>query len=188
MTNLPISDRRRPARFLAELTALVFAVAGSGCTPAAAPPADLDEALGLVRLAFEAGDPHHLEPLYPSGWALVSLSGEPRRSVTGAELERLLARMFRSRAPVAYDERPGSILRSRDGAYALFAPEWSSMVLGTDRLIVELFRIGLERAPAEESAADPPPAARSGAEGFSDEKSAVGRTGWQIREFTVRTR
>ena len=138
------------------------------CAPAQPPPDDLEEILGRFRLAFEEADAGHLEGLYPSGWALVALSGETRRSVSGDELRRGLERFFRNRTPIGYQERPPSIRRSTDGGYVLFVPEWTSMATGTDRYVVEAFRIGLERVAAEPAAGAP---AR-----------------WQIREFTAWTR
>lgn len=138
------------------------------CAPSQPPPDDLEEILGRFRLAFEDADAGHLEGLYPSGWALVALSGETRRSASGDELRRGLERFFRNRTPIGYQERPPSIRRSADGGYVLFVPEWTSMATGTDRYVVEAFRIGLERVAAE-------PAANS----FPR---------WQIREFTAWTR
>jgi len=138
------------------------------CAPSQPPPDDLEEILGRFRLAFEEADASHLEGLYPSGWALVALSGETRRSASGDELRRGLERFFRNRTPIGYQERPPSIRRSADGGYVLFVPEWTSMATGTDRYVVEAFRIGLERVAAEPAANAPPR--------------------WQIREFTAWTR
>ena len=148
--------------------ASVLASAG-GCARAGAAPEDLDDALGRLRRAFEEGDGRHLDALLPSDWALVSFSGEAQRSATGAELRRRIAGQFRRRASIAYEERPRSILRSQDGRYVLFVSEWTSMAVGTDHLVVELLRIGLERARPPGS----PPEARAG---------------WRIREFTVWSR
>lgn len=158
-------DAERAAAFRAVLV-LGAALSAGGCFPPDAPPADLDDALGRFRRAFEEGNASHLDGLYPSGWALVSFSGESRRSRTGAGLERRLARLFRDRAPVAYEERPRSILRSEDGGQVLFVPEWTSMEIGTDRLVVERFRIGLERTATTDG-------------------PRRGTPGWQIREFTA---
>lgn len=137
------------------------------CAPAPPPPDDLEEILGRFRLAFEEADAGHLEGLYPSGWALVALSGETRRSASGDELRRGLERFFRTRTPIGYEERPPSIRRSADGGYVLFVPEWTSMATGTDRYGVEAFRIGLERVAGPAANASPR---------------------WQIREFTAWTR
>ena len=142
-------------------------VACAMCAPAQPPPDDLEGILGRFRLAFEEADAGHLEGLYPSGWALVALSGETRRSASGDELRRGLERFFRNRTPIGYQERPPSIRRSADGGYVLFVPEWTSMATGTDRYVVEAFRIGLERV------ADP---------------AASAAPRWQIREFTAWTR
>lgn len=147
------------------LAAAVFAT--TLCAPAAPPPDDLEEILGRFRQAFERVDTNSLDGLYPSGWALVAFAGETRRSATGEELRRGLERLFRNRSPIRYAERPRSILRSADGGYVLFVPEWTSMATGTDRYVVEAFRIGLERvSPA----------------------SGPGPPSWEIREFTVWTR
>lgn len=143
-------------------------VACTMCAPVEPPPDDLEEILGRFRLAFDEADAGHLQGLYPSGWALVALSGETRRSASGDELRRGLERFFRSRTPIGYQERPPSIRRSADGGYVLFVPEWTSMATGTDRYVVEAFRIGLERV-----AAGPAPGAHPR---------------WQIREFTAWTR
>ncbi len=143
-------------------------VACAMCAPAPPPPDDLEAILGRFRLAFEESDAGHLEGLYPSGWALVALAGETRRSASGDELRRGLERFFRNRTPIGYQERPPSIRRSADGGYVLFVPEWTSMATGTDRYVVESFRIGLERVAAEPAAGSPPR--------------------WQIREFTAWTR
>ena len=143
-------------------------VAGAMCAPAVPPPDDLEAILGRFRLTFEEADASHLDGLYPSGWALVALTGETRRSASGDELRRGLERFFRNRTPISYQERPPSIRRSADGGYVLFVPEWTSMATGTDRYVVEAFRIGLERVAAEPAA------------------SASSR--WQIREFTAWTR
>lgn len=143
-------------------------VACTMCAPALPPPEDLEEILGRFRRTFEEADAGHLDGLYPSGWALVALAGETRRSASGDELRRGLERFFRGRTPIAYQERPPSIRRSADGGYVLFVPEWTSMATGTDRYVVEAFRIGLERVAAEPAASSPPR--------------------WQIREFTAWTR
>lgn len=143
-------------------------VACTMCAPPLPPPDDLEEILGRFRLAFEEADAGHLEGLYPSGWALLALSGETRRSASGEELRRGLERLYRNRTPIGYQERPSSIRRSADGGYVLFVPEWTSMATGTDRYVVEAFRIGLERVAAEPAANSPPR--------------------WQIREFTAWTR
>ena len=153
-------------RILRRLAATIVACAM--CAPAQPPPDDLEEILGRFRLAFEEADAGHLEGLYPSGWALVALSGETRRSASGDELRRGLERFFRNRTPIGYQERPPSIRRSADGGYVLFVPEWTSMATGTDRYVVEAFRIGLERVAAEPARGSPPR--------------------WQIREFTAWTR
>ena len=142
-------------------------LAGAMCAPSIPPPDDLEEILGRFRRTFEEADARHLEGLYPSGWALVALSGETRRSASGDELRRGLERFFRNRTPIGYEERPPSIRRSADGGYVLFVPEWTSMATGTDRYVVEAFRIGLERVAGP--AANAPPR-------------------WQIREFTAWTR
>lgn len=143
-------------------------VACTMCAPPLPPPDDLEEILGRFRLAFEEADAGHLEGLYPSGWALLALSGETRRSASGEELRRGLERLYRNRTPIGYQERPSSIRRSADGGYVLFVPEWTSMAIGTDRYVVEAFRIGLERVTAEPAVNSPPR--------------------WQIREFTAWTR
>ena len=137
------------------------------CAPAP-PPDDLEEILGRFRRAFEEADAGHLEGLYPAGWALVAFAGETRRSTTGDELRRRLERLFRTRTPISYQERPRSIRRSADGGYVLFVPEWTSMTTGTDRHVVEALRIGIERAPVTRN-----------------EDSAHR---WVIREFTAWTR
>ena len=137
------------------------------CAPAP-PPDDLEEILGRFRRAFEEADAGHLEGLYPSGWALVAFSGETRRSATGDELRRGLERLFRTRTPISYQERPRSIRRSADGGYVLFVPEWTSMTTGTDRHVVEALRIGIERAP------------------LAPNEGSAHR--WVIREFTAWTR
>lgn len=142
-------------------------LATTPCAPAAAPPEDLESILGRFRQAFERVDASTLDGLYPSGWALVAFAGETRRSATGEELRRGLERLFRNRSPISYAERPRSIRRAADGGYVLFVPEWTSMATGTDRYVVEAFRIGLERvSPAREP----------------------GPPRWEIREFTVWTR
>ena len=143
-------------------------LAGAACAPSPPPPDDLEEILGRFRRTFEEADASHLEGLYPSGWALVALAGETRRSASADELRRGLERFFRNRTPISYQERPPTIRRSADGGYVLFVPEWTSMATGTDRYVVEAFRIGLERV-AGGPAADSPPR-------------------WQIREFTGWTR
>ena len=143
-------------------------LAGTMCAPALPPPDDLEEILGRFRRTFEEADASHLEGLYPSGWALVALSGETRRSASGDQLRRGLERFFRNRTPISYQERPPSIRRSADGGYVLFVPEWTSMATGTDRYVVEAFRIGLERVAADRGTGSPPR--------------------WQIREFTAWTR
>ena len=138
------------------------------CAPAPPPADNLEEILGRFRRAFEQADASHLEGLYPSGWALVAFAGETRRSATGDELRRGLERLFRNRTPISYEERPRSIRLSADGGYVLFVPEWTSMATGTDRYVVEAFRIGLEQAPAVPTQT---PSYR-----------------WEIREFTAWTR
>lgn len=142
---------------------------GPGCAPARPPPENLEEILGRFRVAFEQADAGELDGLYPSGWALVALAGETRRSATGGELRRALERLFRNRTPISYEERPRSIRRAADGGYVLFVPEWTSMATGTDRYVIEAFRIGLERVP-------------------STGPDASGFRRWEIREFTVWTR
>lgn len=144
--------------------AVAAAAAGAGCSPEAAPAGTLAEALGRFRGAFETGDASRLDGLYPTGWALVAFPGESPGSVSGAALRRRLSRLFRDRAPLAWRERPGSIRQSPDGGYVLFSPDWTSMAIGEDRLLVERFRVGLERVP--------------GAEGDR----------WRIRELTAWTR
>ena len=156
---------RSALRIVGVLAATIVACAM--CAPAQPPPDDLEEILGRFRLAFEEADAGHLDGLYPSGWALVALSGETRRSASGDELRRGLERFFRNRTPIGYQERPPSIRRSADGGYVLFVPEWTSMTTGTDRHVVEAFRIGLERVAGPAAAAPPR---------------------WQIREFTAWTR
>ena len=143
-------------------------LAGAACAPSLPPPDDLEEIVGRFRRTFEEADASHLEGLYPSGWALVALSGETRRSASADELRRGLERFFRNRTPIGYQERPPSIRRSADGGYVLFVPEWTSMATGTDRYVVEAFRIGLERVAGDPAAGSPPR--------------------WQIREFTAWTR
>lgn len=161
---------RSPAGRIAAAAVLAGTVVhGGGCRSDGDAPASLEAALGRFRQAFEEADARRLDGLYPSGWLLVSFSGETRRSATGADLRRALTRLFRNRAPIAYEERPRSIRRSADGGYVLFVPEWTSLEIGTDRRVVELFRIGLEQVPAG--------GARAG-----------GAPGWRIREFTVWTR
>lgn len=139
----------------------------SGCggrTGGPAPPETLEDALGRLREAFERGDPAPLEGLYPEDWAVAALAGEPAGSAAGPELRGRLARLFRDRAPLAWRERPDSIHHAPDGDYVLLSPEWTSMVLGEDRMLTERFRIGLERVASE-----------------------TGGT-WRLREFTVWTR
>ncbi len=138
------------------------------CAPAPPPPDDLEEILGRFRRAFEEADAHHLESLYPAGWALVAFAGETRRSASGDELRRGLERLFRNRTPISYEERPRSIRRSADGGYVLFVPQWTSMATGTDRYVVEAFRIGLEQVPTQPPQTPP--------------------NRWEIREFTAWTR
>ena len=142
---------------------------GPVCAPVAPPPDNLEEILGRFRRAFEQADAGQLDGLYPSGWALVALAGETRRSATGGELRRSLERLYRDRTPISYEERPRSIRRAADGGYVLFVPEWTSMATGTDHYVVEAFRIGLERTPATEA-------------------DGSGSRRWEIREFTVWTR
>ncbi len=146
----------------------VLGLAFGGCGASGTPPASLDEVLGRFRAAFEEARVEPIEDLFPGGWAISSFAGETRRSATGAELRRRLEQLFRDRVPVSYRERPRSILSSADDSYVLFAPEWTSMEIGTDRLVVESFRIGIERGLAGGGAL---PGAR-----------------WRIREFTVWTR
>ena len=161
------ATRSRSSLWIAPL--LAGALVGSApCAPALSPPADLEEILGRFRRAFEGADASHLEGLYPSGWALVAFAGESRRSASGQELRRGLDRFFGGRTPISYAERPRSIRRSADGGYVLFVPEWTSMATGTDRYVVEAFRIGLEQA-APGAGGNPQPR-------------------WQIREFTAWTR
>ena len=100
-------------------------LAGAACAPSPPPPDDLEEILGRFRRAFEEADASHLEGLYPSGWALVALAGETRRSASADELRRGLERFFRNRTPISYQERPPTIRRSADGGYVLFVPEWT---------------------------------------------------------------
>ena len=147
------------------LTAVVLAT--TLCAPAPPPPDNLEGILGRFREAFEQVDASTLDGLYPSGWALVAFAGETRRSATGEELRRGLERLFRNRSPISYAERPRSIRRAADGGYVLFVPEWTSMATGTDRYIVEAFRIGLERVATPREPGTPR---------------------WEIREFTVWTR
>lgn len=142
---------------------------GPGCASVSPPPDNLEEILGRFRDAFEQADAHELDGLYPSGWALVALAGETRRSATGGELKRALEGLFRNRTPISYEERPRSIRRAADGGYVLFVPEWTSMATGTDRYVIEAFRIGLERVA-------------------STEADVSGFRRWEIREFTVWTR
>lgn len=153
---------RRAGRILAGAILLT-----SNCAPPPSPPQSLEEVLGRFRQAFERVDASALDGLYPAGWALVAFAGETRRSVTGDELRREIARFFQNRTPIRYAERPRSIRRSTDDGYVLFVPEWTSMATGTDRHVVEAFRIGLERV-SPNPGSDPP--------------------SWQIREFTVWTR
>lgn len=127
------------AAFLAPLSL------GAACSREGAPAETLADALGRFREAFETADASRLDGLYPSGWALVAFPGEPPGSTGGAALRRQLDRLFRDRAPLAWRERPGSILQSPDGEQVLFSPDWTSMAIGEDRLLVERFRIGLER-------------------------------------------
>lgn len=143
-------------------------LAAAACAPSLPPPDDLEEILGRFRRTFEEADVSQLDGLYPSGWALVAFAGETHRSASGDELRRGLERLFRNRTPISYEERPPSIRRSADGGYLLFVPEWTSMATGTDRYVVEAFRIGLEQVAADPAASSP------------------GR--WQIREFTAWTR
>lgn len=154
--------RARAGRALAGL--LVLAAGGAACAREPAPAETLTDALGRFREAFETADASRLDGLYPAGWALVAFPGESPGSVGGAALRRRLARLFRDRAPLAWQERPGSILQSPDGGYVLFSPDWTSMAIGEDRLLVERFRLGLERV------------------------SGTGPPRWRIRELTVWTR
>ena len=156
---------RRGFRFPGPLAGVILMCAL--CAPAPPPPDDLEEILGRFRRAFEEADASQLADLYPSGWALVAFAGESRRSASGSELRRGLERFFRNRTPINYEERPRSIRRSADGGYVLFVPEWTSMATGTDRYVVEAFRIGLEQTP--DASGSSPPA-------------------WEIREFTAWTR
>ncbi len=145
------------------LAALALVVSCSGCAAPEMPADRLEEALTRLRLAFENGDEDRLAGLYPDGWALVALAGEPQRSVTGEGLRRQLGVLFRRRAPVSWSERPRSIRRSADGRFVILTAEWRSMEIGTDRPLNERFRIALER----ETGAHP---------------------GWRIGEITVWTR
>lgn len=144
---------------LAAIAALVF-----GCASPSPPVTGVEEVFLRFERAFGEGDAESLDGLYPDGWALVTLAGEPRRSLEGRELRRRLAALFRSRAPVSWEDRPGSIGLSSDGNSLLFLAEWTSLAPGTDRLVVERVRVGLERVES------PRP------------------TGWRIRELTVWTR
>lgn len=163
-----MSAARGSGNRLRVVALLAGTILGSAlCAPAPSPSEDLEEILGRFRRAFEEADASHLEGLYPSGWALVAFAGETRRSASGEELRRGLERFFRDRTPIGYAERPRSIRRSADGGYVLFVPEWTSMATGTDRYVVEAFRIGLEQvAPGPAGNAQPR---------------------WQIREFTAWT-
>lgn len=161
------ATRSRSSLWIVPLLAATI-VGAAPCAPVPPPPDDLEEILGRFRRAFEEADASHLEDLYPSGWALVAFAGESRRSASGQELRRGLERFFGDRTPISYAERPRSIRRSADGGYVLFVPEWTSMATGTDRYVVEAFRIGLEQV-APEAAGNPQPR-------------------WQIREFTAWTR
>ena len=98
----------------------------------------------------------------------MALAGETRRSASADELRRGLDRFFRNRTPINYEEHPPSIRRAADGGYVLFVPEWTSMATGTDRYVVEAFRIGLERVAGGPATGSSPR--------------------WQIREFTAWTR
>lgn len=151
---------------LAAALALPLALLGScGCGAGGpAPPETLEEALGRLREAFERGDAARLDGLYPDDWAVAAFAGEPAGSAAGPELRRRLARLFRDRAPLAWRERPDSIHHAPDGNYVLLSPEWTSMVLGEDRMLTERFRIGLERVTSEAG------------------------SGWRLRELSVWTR
>jgi len=144
------------------LLALLCSCAGGAGGPA--PPETLEDALGRLREAFERGDAARLDGLYPDDWAVAAFAGEPAGSAAGPELRRRLARLFRDRAPLAWRERPDAIHHAPDGGYVLLSPEWTSMVLGEDRMLTERFRIGLERVDSEAG------------------------TGWRIRELAVWTR
>ncbi len=133
---------------------------GTACAPADGPRDTLADALGRLGAAFEAGDADRMAGLYPEGWAVIALAGEPWRSVTGDELRRRLGVLFRQRASVAWTERPGSIRRSADGRFAILSAEWRSMEIGNDRPLRERFRIALELG-------------------------GRGEEGWRVREITA---
>lgn len=120
---------------------------GVGCANPEPPVERLEEALSLLRTAFETGEEDQLAGLYPEGWALLALSGENRRSVTGRVLRRRLGALFRRQAPVSWSEKPRSIRRSPDGRFVVLTAEWRSMEIGTDRPMRERFRIALELVP-----------------------------------------
>ena len=143
-------------RRLAAAAALVLV---AGCAPASSPDLGIEALFERFERAFAGGEAAALDGLYPDDWALVTFPGEPRRSIRGRELRRRLAGLFRGRAPVSWRDLPGSIRFSPDGQSLLFLAEWTSLAPGTDRLVVERVRIGLERSP-----------------------------GWRIRELTMWTR
>ena len=162
-------------RRLCALALGLAAAAGAGCGPTAPVEIGTGEIFGKFEAAFGRGEAGALEGLYPFDWALVALAGEPRRSLEGRELRRQLMGLFRRRVPVGWRELPGSIRFSPDRGYLVFVGEWTSLALGTDRLVVERLRVGLERNAGEE---------RRGLPGPLETVSST----WQIRELTIWTR
>lgn len=149
---------------VAILAILPILVIFAGCAPPTPRGLAVEEVFARFEAAFGEGDAEALDGLYPEGWALVTLAGEPRRSLEGRELRRRLAGLFRGRAPADWRDLPGSIRFSPDGDYLLFLAEWTSLAPGTDRLVVEQVRVGLER------------------------EAEPGSAGWSIRELTIWTR
>ncbi len=147
----------------------------AGCGPLAPTEIGTEEIFRRFEAAFGQADAAALEGLYPPDWALLAFPDESRRSVRGRELRRRLSGLFRARAPVAWRELPGSIRFTPDRSYLLFIAEWTSFAIGTDRLVEERLRVGLERIGVGDSPGLPDP--------LDSNPSA-----WRIREITIWTR